>query len=362
MGIAGLAWRVNFNLNQNRTTAINVEQLLMIIANTTRHQKWSRGVKRYYSILRDSFRHHEIRMMDYSPQVPYKYQRIFELAYRGSRESIIWSPCLRGPLYGYNHVVTVHDCIDIQYIFKNRFRRFIKHATYQKTLDNAVKIIAISDTTRNQILDNYSVGAEKIVVIKSACVGIRIPTLESNGFTIDNLKIGGRPFILMVTNQLPHKNTLRACQALCASLAKVDGISLMVIGSLTPEDYKILEDHNFPFMVVDQISDTALINLYKTCIFFISPSLLEGHNLPISEALSFGQRVLCSDIPVHREFYDGFVSFFDPMNTDSIIIAINNSITTSSSQACKIFSPERTNLDVADEYVKLFNHLAKSVG
>ncbi len=333
----------------------------MIVANTTRHQKWSRGVRRYYLNLCDIFRERDILMMDYSPQVPYKYQRIFELAYRGSRKSIIWSPCLRGPLYAHNHVVTVHDCIDIQYFFKNRFRKFIKHGAYQKTLDNAVKIIAISDTTRNQILDNYSVDPEKIVVIKSACGGIRIPIKESNNFTIDNLKIGGRPFILMVTNQLPHKNTRRTCQALCESLAKVGGISLVVVGSLAPEDYKTLEDHNFPFMAVNQINDTALINLYKTCVFFISPSLLEGHNLPISEALSLGQRVLCSDIPVHREFYDGFVSFFDPMNIDSIVMAINDSISASSARACKIFAPKRTNLDVADEYVKLFNRLAKSI-
>lgn len=113
----------------------------------------------------------------------------------------------------------------------------------------------------------------------------------------------------MVTNSLPHKNTTAACQALVDSQAGGLGVILRVVGSLSLEAHEICRRNNFPIIFAQDITDYQLAKLYTGCLFLFSPSLSEGHNLPISEALYFGANVLCSDIEAHREFYEGKVDF-----------------------------------------------------
>jgi glycosyltransferase involved in cell wall biosynthesis len=49
------------------------------------------------------------------------------------------------------------------------------------------------------------------------------------------------------------------------------------------------------------ISDAALRDLIESCHALLSLSLLEGFNLPLSEALACGRPAVVSDLPVHRE-------------------------------------------------------------
>ena len=42
----------------------------------------------------------------------------------------------------------------------------------------------------------------------------------------------------------------------------------------------------------------------KKSFLLISPSLMEGFNYPVIEAMSMGLPTLISDIPLHKELYD----------------------------------------------------------
>lgn len=332
-----------------------------LIVNTTRIYHWSHGVRRYFSnIMKNLIWESETNTFQprQSRLIP---QRLTELVFRGSRDSLIWTPCLRGPINAYNHIVTVHDCINIEYVLKDGWRKSIKRRVLQKTLDNANSIIAISDSTRNAILKNYNVNLSKVIVIKSSS------EVEQTMKTCKDRLIGEsrvqssspecRPFILMVTNSLPHKNTTAACQALVDSQAGGLGVILRVVGSLSLEAHEICRRNNFPIIFAQDITDYQLAKLYTGCLFLFSPSLSEGHNLPISEALYFGANVLCSDIEAHREFYEGKVDFFNPLYPDGMIEAINQAILRDNvwhPQDCK---PDRTHVEVARDYQKLFESI-----
>ena len=102
------------------------------------------------------------------------------------------------------------------------------------------------------------------------------------------------------------------------------------------------------------MTDSRLFELYSNALFLLSPSLSEGHNLPIGEAIESGSNVLCSDIAVHREFYDGMVKFFNPYDIADMTDSINAAIKKEGSWCQVIHKPKKNLLDAANNYRRLF--------
>lgn len=70
------------------------------------------------------------------------------------------------------------------------------------------------------------------------------------------------------------------------------------------------------------MSDVELAFCYRNSKGLILASLAEGFGLPLVEAMSFGVKVLCSDIPIFREVGGGYPLYFDPKCAQSLIYAI----------------------------------------
>lgn len=66
------------------------------------------------------------------------------------------------------------------------------------------------------------------------------------------------------------------------------------------------------FLFLNDISDEELFYLYRQCQFLLVPSFFEGWGLPVSEALSLGKFVICSDVPALREAGGEFCDYIDP--------------------------------------------------
>jgi len=323
-----------------------------ILINSIAANRTSLGVRRYFrSVLQCLESQDEIR---YTGVPPLKFlERTTELLLPGRKDAILWSPSHRGPLFARNHVVTVHDCINVEYAHRGDRRLPIFRKMCQQMFENAQAIVAISSATRDALHRNYIVDASKIVVIRSPLdVAISAPILPKRADQ-------NRPYILMVVNSFLHKNTVRACRALTRSSALRRGVSLRIVGSIAPEARVICEEAGLVVEFHAGVDDVALANLYAHAIFLFSPSIEEGHNLPIAEALSCGGNVLCTDIPVHREFYDGLVRFCDPYDIASMTASIEEAL--SSNGSWQISAPplkRRSFRDVANEYHALFDRIS----
>lgn len=324
---------------------------MSLIVNKLAVSRSSRGVSRFFfSIINHLNWDSEIK---YVETKNYKaLDRIFDLLRNGSKKDIFWTPCLRGPFNIPNHIITVHDCINVEYIHKNDWRLYLFKKITQKIIDNSVKIVAISETTKKSFLENYSVEENKIVVIKSF---LNLDWIEHERSLQEGLKTSlSLPYILMVTNKLFHKNNFRAFKALIQSSCDKFGVSLRVVGDIGIEEYKLLHSSRLKFFIETQVTDSRLFELYSNALFLLSPSLSEGHNLPIGEAIESGSNVLCSDIPAHREFYDGMVKFFNPYDIEDMTEAINASIRKEGSWYQVIYNPKKNLLDAANNYRQLF--------
>lgn len=274
-----------------------------------------------------------------------------ELIRRGRKDAIFWTPCQRGPLNPHHHVVTVHDCISVEHVYPGDWRLKPYLMLFNKILDNAEAIVAISESSKAAVLRNYRVDETKLHVIRSGHERVATAAPPTTGPTA---RPAEAPYVLMVTNASPHKNTTAACEAFGRSRATSAGVTLRVVGSISAAAQDACARHGVKLETVLGISDSQLQTLYEGCLFLLSPSLAEGHNLPIAEALACGGNVLCSDIDVHREFYSGHVAFFDPLRVDDIVDALDAALLRPGRWFTQPME-NRTFADVAREYESLFH-------
>ncbi len=286
-------------------------------------------------------------------------ERLKELAERGRPDAIYWSPCHRGPLFAHRHVVTVLDCINIEHVYRGDWRLPVLRGMTAVLLANARAVVAISMATRDAILRNFPIDASKITVISGPS------DFRSDSWTIGNehlptpAPVGG--YVLMITNPLPHKNTALAGRALAASSAAMRGIGLRVVGAIEPEGAEACRKAGIIVEQYQGVDDATLRHWLLNCRFLLSPSIAEGLNMPVAEALSLGANVLCSDIPVHREFYNGVALFTPPNDREAMTATIDTAFGYRGDWPLSgALRPLRSFADVAADYRRLFESVAAS--
>jgi glycosyltransferase involved in cell wall biosynthesis len=320
-----------------------------LIINGTAVTHSSLGVRRYFEAV---LAHLEWpgRVIINPPAPCARFVRINELFQRGRPDAVYWSPAHRGPLFAHNHIVTVHDCINIKYVYANDWRLKMLKSNFYMLMRNASTVIAISDATKNSILKNFEISSDKIVVIP----GPTDLTLSNNENNLNEDKKEYEEYILMITNQLYHKNTTRAVKAIVSSTAIARGINLRVVGSLSQEGRAICADANLKFEEHRGIDDNLLQTWIRRSKFLFAPSLDEGLNLPVADAIRSGTNVLCSDIPVHREFYSGSAAFVDPFDVAAMRLAIDWALQNSEQWFPNSKRPQFGIAAVANAYRELF--------
>lgn len=70
------------------------------------------------------------------------------------------------------------------------------------------------------------------------------------------------------------------------------------------------------------VSEAQLVEYYQGAKAFVTASRDEGFNIPPLEAMACDIPVICSDIPVHRELFDGAVMFFPPESHETLAVVL----------------------------------------
>ena len=108
---------------------------------------------------------------------------------------------------------------------------------------------------------------------------------------------------------LQRRGTLKLSLVLAGTMRR------RVKNALASDKYKAIAHRVIPAIDPNQ---AELVRLYKSCTALVLPSFIEGWGLPAGEALWFGRRVICSDIPVLREVCGDQAHFFNPKNPESL--------------------------------------------
>lgn len=200
-------------------------------------------------------------------------------------------------------VVTVHDLIFMRYpeLYQPVDRRtyFLKFKSAAKRAD---LVVAISEQTKNDIVDFLQINPEKIRVIYQGCA----PVFKEN-FSLEEMQQVKKKFslpdqfVLNVGTIEPRKNALLIVKA----IKNID-IKLVLIGKPTSYFRQIMEyarenKMEEKIMHLQGITQRELALVYRLATVMVYPSFFEGFGIPIVEALFSKTPVITSENGVFPE-------------------------------------------------------------
>ena len=210
-------------------------------------------------------------------------------------------------LYKNKSVVTIHD-LTIHFFSGKKMNSLLHRVVYKLVMKSICKkvkrIIAVSENTKKDIVEQLRIPEEKISVIYEAA-GEEFKQIDDQKIlekTGKKYRVT-KPLILYTGNWRTHKNLVRLIEAF-SFLKKAKGFDaqLMITGGknnkYTPavagavEEFEVKESVIFPGIVPEK-DLVSLINLAHVYVF---PSLYEGFGLPPLEAMKCGTVTCVSNV------------------------------------------------------------------
>jgi glycosyltransferase involved in cell wall biosynthesis len=228
------------------------------------------------------------------------------------------------PLAHIPTVLTVHDLVFERYPrYHKRFNFLYLRTAMPLFCKRATRIIAVSRSTRDDLMRYYHISKEKITVIPEAAA----PAFSPQGTDLVE-QVRGRynlpkRYLLTVGTIEPRKNLSRLLEA-CSPLFKDDLLDSLVIvgkeGWLYEDLYRHMAAYEYHDRVhrLGYVAEADLPAIYGGAMLTVQPSLYEGFGLPVLEAMACGSPVCASFVSSLPEVGGNAARYFDPFEIEDI--------------------------------------------
>ena len=233
-------------------------------------------------------------------------------------------------------VFTIHDLTYIKH--KNLYSngKFLKNFYTKWIIDlsirKAKKIIAVSESTKKDILEIYNPPENKIKVIHEGLdysfsvngSGTKTTSILTN----KSFNSKAHNFFLFIGERRPHKNLPRLIKAFSHFKNKIKSDYKLIIAGKPYAQYsepeKVTKQLNLADDVIflGYVEDKEIQALYKDSSCFIFPSIYEGFGLPLLEAMACGVPIITSNISSMPEVVGRAAITIDPYNIIEISSAM----------------------------------------
>ena len=231
----------------------------------------------------------------------------------------LFSPANTAPVLYSNNYFTLHD---LAFYHHPEWNTKAFSTWYNVLIPRLVfgckHIFTVSQAIRDEIIKYYKVSPAKVSLTYNG-----ISAQMEGGINVTS--IPKEKIILCVGTFNRRKNHQNLVKAFIESRVK-DEYQLVLIGDKNKVfaesgvDEQLLVNTNIK--IYERLTSEELIGMYYRAEVLVSLSVYEGFGIPVLEGLYAGCKVVCSDIPVYRELYDGYVSFCDPYDVKNISQAL----------------------------------------
>jgi len=232
-------------------------------------------------------------------------------------------------------VVTIHDLIFIHY---PRLFRLIDRKIYNKKFKSAClranKIIAVSQQTKQDIIDFFEIPESKITVVYQGCNKVfQSPVSDNIKQAILSKYNIQQDYLLYVGSIEERKNLL----TLLKTLKELPNQKLVIIGN--GKSYKVkclryIAKNNLSdrVMLLSRISLEEMTAIYQSALIMIYPSIFEGFGIPILEALFCKTPVITSKDGCFSEAGGPNTKYINPLSIQEMKEAIGEILNSSDLQ------------------------------
>ncbi len=260
-------------------------------------------------------------------------------------------------------IITVHDLVRSCFGFaKEMIHERILLKLGKRYIKRASHIIAVSQSTRNDLIKYLQVPEERITVIYNG--------VDHSIFRPYDIKPFDKLYILYTGSERPRKNLSRLFEAFARLKGEFPELKLVKAGaSGRSEKYRgdtikkldslgITKDVIF----VDHIPELDLAHYYSSAVLLAYPSLYEGFGLPPLEAMACGCPVITSNTSSLPEVMGEAGIMVNPYDTNSLVQAMRQVLTDDKLrddmvrkglEQAKKFSWERAALETMEVYEKV---------
>lgn len=232
-------------------------------------------------------------------------------------------------------ILTIHDL---------GFEHFPKHTAFlvrnyyryftPKYCQKAKKIFAVSEFTKNDIIEKYGIDKSKIEVVYNGFeIEPRAKSQEPRQEILTKYSILNTPYFLFYGAVHPRKNVL----GLLKAFNHFKDIfshphKLVIIGRKAwlnneLEDYYQQMEYKDEVIWIEKIERNDLLLIVKSALALVFASFFEGFGIPIIEAMTLGVPVITSNTSAMPEVAGNAAILVNPTNTNEIADAMNSLIT-----------------------------------
>lgn len=217
-------------------------------------------------------------------------------------------PVLRNPKV--KTVVTIHG-IEYEWLpaYENLLQRWYLPLSTKFACWAADKLIAVSQFTKNQLIERLGANPKKISVIYEG----------SNFFEPKRSTKVGERYILFIGTVQPRKNLKRLIQAFSSLKSQFPSLKLIIAGKLGWNYQEVLEAaKNKNVEITGFVSEERRNQLLKGALAYVQSSITEGFGLPVLEAMNAGVPVVSSRGGALAEIVGNAGLLFDPLDVQDI--------------------------------------------
>ena len=272
-------------------------------------------------------------------------------------------------LSGVRSVVTIHDLI------------FLRHPEYYSWFDariyawkfriacrEADRIIAISERTRQDIIELGGVSPDRIDLIYQSCSPRFAADLSPAAAADVRSRYALPPrFVLSVGTIEPRKNILQAVQALPYLPADVH---LVAVGRATPYSRSVLRAADRAGLsprvhFLHGVPDADLQALYRLADVFVYPSRYEGFGIPVIEAIHSGLPVVAATGSCLEEAGGPDSLYVSPDSPRDLAVAVSRVLRGNPEREARVarsrdYVRRFEGLDVASQVADVYRHLLET--